>query len=183
MRSGRPKSDQTQPARQSRARSNSTAAAGLATAGDTDTSDTTTKAGRPRKSSDPTAPRATRKRSLLSAITADPRLTTADKKKITEAHEDGLTVQDLAALCVYELRLAQRLFEAGELAAKDVVVAIGKMTSHVAAAAQLGAAVGGSSGASISITFDAGSAPSSDRPEGQPRTPTDPQIGDIIEAE
>lgn len=117
----------------------------------------------------------------MAVLLADPRLTDKDKKAIAQAHVNGVTIGDLAALTVYEIRLAQNFFAAGELAAKDLIVAIGKAASHVAAAAQLGqeqAPVG----ANILVTFN-GEGQASTRPEAQRTTPTDPTVGDIIDAE
>jgi len=127
-------------------------------------------------------PRRTPKRSLLACILGDPRLTAADKRRIKEAHQDGLTVEDLAALTVYELRLAQRLYEADALSAKDLMIAINKCSSHVAACTQLGAA-NPSGGANITVTFETASAVTSARPEAKNHGDPDPVVGDLIDAE
>lgn len=114
-------------------------------------------------------------------LLADPRLTITDKMAISQAHVGGVTIADLAALTVYEIRLAQAFYAIGELAAKDLVVAIGKAASHVAAAAQLGQEHA-PQGAAISITFE-GDGPTSARRDGPTSTPPNAQVGDIIDAE
>ncbi len=119
---------------------------------------------------------------LLAAIMADPRMTTTDKRRIREASEQGLTVGEVAALSVYELRLAQRLHEAGELSAKDFVIAVNKSATHAAAAVQLAAGEGEGGGAHVTVVF-AGQGPTSTRPEAINVTPPDPVVGDLIEAE
>ncbi len=172
MLNGRPKGDQTQPAGQARPTTCDSTTAAL-----TDR-DIAREAGRSRN--DPTQPRQSHKRALMSAILNDPRLTAADKRSIKEAHNDGLSVQDLAALTLYELKLAHALYASGELAAKDLVVAINKLSSHVVACAQL-AQTSTAGVASVSVTFS-GTGPTSDRPEaGQGRQ--DPDIGDLIDTE
>lgn len=179
--SGRPKGSKTSPARRVRPDRADTSTAELGAASGTEPTPLTA-SGRPRRKSDPTAPRQSRKRSLLGCLLADPRLTVQDKKAIQQAHVDGLTLADLASLTVYELRLAQVLFAAGELAAKDIVVAVGRAASHVAAAAQLGQASGPAS-AAITVTF-AGDGPSSDRPEALTHAARqDPDVGDLIDVD
>lgn len=163
MRSGKPKTSATAPARQT-ARNNDTATMGAIP-------------GKPTRKARRTLPR----KSLLAVICRDPRLTKADKTSIMDAYENGLTVQDLAALTVYELRLALQFYDDAELSAKDLIIGINKAASHVAASAQLATAAPGTS-ADITITF-AGSGLSSDRPEAAaPGTP-DPVIGDAIASE
>jgi hypothetical protein len=159
----RPKTDQTKPARRSRAQSQTTAAIAV-------------KPKRKRGSETPT------KRSLLQVLLRDPRLTEEDKADITKAHRDGISLADVAALCAFELTLARSLFEEGRLEPKDYVIAVNKMSSHATAVAQLSLGSTGG-GAAISVTFNVAAAPSSVRPEAMPRTSTHRVIGDIIEAE
>lgn len=120
-------------------------------------------------------------RSLLTVLLGDPRLDADDREAISDAHSSGLTVQDLSALTVYELRLAQILHAEGELASKDLIVALNKAATHVAAAAQLGAS-DQSTGADITVTFLAVGG-SSGRPEAAQLRPPDPVVGDTIDAE
>jgi hypothetical protein len=103
--------------------------------------------GRPVALPDSRAPRRTPKRALLAAVAMavnDPKagdiLSAADRKLITQASADGITVADVAALVVYKMRLATRLYERGELAGKDLLLALDRGTSQAAAVAQLAAA-------------------------------------------
>jgi len=138
------------------------------------------KTGVAKRKSDPTGPRATAKKGLLGVLLSDPRLEANDRKSIQEAHAVGVTVQDLAALTVYEIRLAQACFASKELAAKDLIVAIGKAARHVAAAAQLGQAQA-PTGANITITFN-GTGPTATHPDAV-APQHDPDVGDIIDTE
>jgi F420-0:gamma-glutamyl ligase len=141
-----------------------------------------TSKGRTKRKSDPTKPRQSSKRALLGCILGDTRLTADDRKCISQAHRDGVTLQDLAALTVYQLRLAQTFFESGDLAGKDLIVALGKVTSAVAAAAQLGQGSGPGGAATITVTF-VGSGPTSDRPEAAQTTARDDVVGDVVDVE
>lgn len=132
----------------------------------------------PRRKRTATAPRA---RGLLATLLRSTLLTDEDRKAVRAAHASGLTVQDLAALTVYELRLAHKLHTDGELPAKDLLVGINKAASHIAAVAQL--AQGSPGGAtSVTVTF-VDSGPTSDRPEAAQSTARDPQVGDIVDTE
>jgi hypothetical protein len=64
-----------------------------------------------------------------------------DRKLVGQAHQDGITVSDVAALVVYKNLVAMRLYERGELSGKDLIVALDKSTSQAAAAAQLAVGV------------------------------------------
>ena len=165
MRPGRPKSDASKPARRL-ARNNDTATAG---------------AEAKAKAKDKPE-RAPNKRGLLRALMANPLLTAGDKAAITQAHADGFTPADLSAMTTYELRLAQRLFEADKIDAKALLIAINKATSHVAAAVQLADPNGGGGGAHITVTYE-GAGKSSTRPEIADRAAPHPVVGDIIETE
>ena len=168
MRSGRPKASATKAPRRT-AKSNDMKAAAL---NDPDLKPSKKKAPRSRTKT---------KRSLMAVINRDSRLSKYDKACISQAHADGFTVQDLAALTVYELRLAQLLFDDDKLAAKDLIIAINKAASHVAAATQIATAAPGG-GANITVTFTA-AGPASHRPEAAATGVPDPVVGDIIDAE
>ena len=60
---------------------------------------------------------------------------------------------DLRALIVTQAALVNRLHEGGTLAAKDVIVALGKLGGTVAAALQLQAAAGGAPHGAVVITW------------------------------
>ncbi len=141
--------------------------------------------GRKRPGPKPATPRRKRgpnRRGLLRAILSDPRLTKGDKEAIGQAHVDGLSIADLAAFATYEVKIAQRLHELGELDAKALLVAINKAASHVAAAAQLASASNETSGANITVVMQ-GVGPTSTRSEIADQAQPDPVVGDVIETE
>jgi hypothetical protein len=122
------------------------------------------------------------KRSLLGAILNDPALTKADKTAILDASESGLTLSDLSALVIYELKCAQRFFADGTLAAKDYVVATNKIATQIAAAAQMAATASTANIPSrIDISFDVNDSaiPTSDRVDRPLPGPT----GDRVDVE
>ncbi len=83
------------------------------------------------------------KHGFVSMLLDDPRLDDGDKKAIRHASDVGLTAGDVAALVAYELRLAQKFYGdgiTGSLASKDFIVALNKIASQAAAAAQMAAA-------------------------------------------
>jgi hypothetical protein len=157
MRPGRPKSDNTKPARQSRARNNA---------------DTNERTGAKTV--------AAASVTLLDTLANDVRLSADDRVAIRTAAERGIELTDLAALTVYEIRLARAMLERDELTAREFMVALNKAGSHVAAAAQLGQSQKPSV-SSVSVTFT-GTGPTSER-EGMRRSPTDAEVGDLIETE
>jgi hypothetical protein len=157
MRPGRPKSDNSKPARQSRPRNASSS--GQRTG---------------KIKTDAIAS------SLLSTLIDDPRLTPSDRMAIQSAHSNGIELTDLAALTVYEIRLARAMLEAGELTPREFMVALNKSGSHVAAAAQLGQTSKPTT-SNVVIAFS-GTGPSSER-DGARVVPTDEHIGDMVETE
>lgn len=110
-----------------------------------------------------------------------PKLSGAAVKRVRAAAGKGLDVADLSALVQYQLEIARLEYAAGRLDPKDFMVALNKIGSQIAAAAQI--AGGGDGGAAVTITFNS-NGPSSTRPEAlaQVRT-TDPVIGDVIPCE
>jgi hypothetical protein len=143
-----------------------------------------TRKGIPRRKPDPSKPRTCHKRSFVGMLLAEDRLTKDDKAAIKEAHTAGITVQDVAALVAYEIRLARNFFANGELAAKDLIVCLNKAASQAAAAAQLAqtGTVGMPTRIEVSLTgaTPVATATHPDRPD---RADPDPQIGDLIDAE
>ena len=87
-----------------------------------------------------TQARQSHKRGFMGLLLADPRLDDADRKAIKNAAENGMTTADIAALVAYELRLAQKFHADQSLSSKDLIVALTKIASQAAAAAQLAAA-------------------------------------------
>lgn len=170
MKPGRPKTSSAKPARQSRAKKSAVVV-----------DPSLTKEGRPRRANQNDLPPRSPKSSLLTTLTSDPRLTEEDRAAIESAHEQGMTLADLAALTAYEIRMARVFLQSQELAPKDFIVAIGKAASHVAAAAQLGQA-NAPTGANISVTFN-GTGLTSTRPEAVQRTGRDEQVGDLVDTE
>ena len=158
MRTGRPKSPNDKPARQSRARN--------AAASDNQRSGA-------QKASAASS-------TLLDTLANDPRLSPDDRAAVRAAHEHGIELTDLAALTVYEIRLARAMLEADELTPREFMVALNKAGSHVAAAAQLGQAQKPAT-SNVLVSFS-GTGPSSER-EDAGRVPVDPQVGDLIETE
>lgn len=153
MKSGRPKNDPTQPPRKARPESQAPdALSGMRQAP---------------ALAQPNGPRRARKkakRALLSAILADTNLTDEDRKSIAQASEEGVTIADLSALVLYEIKCVQRFHASGDLAAKDMVVGLNKIASQVAAATQLLATASGSGVGKLEITFSNES--KSDSPTG-----------------
>ncbi len=176
MLGGRPKTSSNSPAR-TLARNADTATAAL-----TDP-DVAREAGRepPKPKRKPKRKPAERRRGLMRAIMTNKLLTAADKQAIQQAHDDPVTAQDLAALVVYELKLAERLHARGDLDAKSLMIAINKVTSHAAASVQLGEASAGG-GAAVTVTFK-NSGPTSTRAEVKHHAPPDPIVGDIIDTD
>ena len=132
------------------------------------------------KKNDPRQPRKTHKLSLEGAILSDPNLSPADKKAIILAGKNGVTVGDLSMLVVYELKVAQRFFDANRLEAKDFIVAMNKIASQVAAAAQLGVSQQAGIPSKINVTF------TSDSPDivpGARERPAPGACGDEVEVE
>jgi hypothetical protein len=174
---GRPRSNKNQRAKQG-ARNANTATAAL-----TDP-DVAREAGRAPPKPKRKSPRkkAERRHGLLRAIMTNKLLTLADRQAIQQAHDEPVTPELLAALVAFELKLAERLYLAGELDAKALMVAVNKVTSHAAASVQLSTGAGGSGGANVVVTFtDTG--PTSVRPEIKNHTPPDPTVGDIIDTD
>jgi hypothetical protein len=122
-----------------------------------------------------------RARGLLASLLQSTLLSDDDRRAVRAAHSTGLTLQDLAALTVYELRLAHKLYAMQELPAKDFLVGINKASSHIAAVAQLAQASPGGA-TSVTVTF-AAPGQTSDRPEAAQSTARDPQIGDVVDTE
>lgn len=83
-----------------------------------------------------------------------------------------MTTTDLATLVCYEIRLARKFFENGELAAKDLIVALTKLSSQAAAVAQLSQAGAGNTATKLEITFAA--------PDG---AAVQGPVGDVIDVE
>ena len=135
---------------------------------------------KPLSLTDPTQPRKKSKKSLTSLLLADPRLTREDQAVIKGAAETGLDVQGIAALVAYQVCMARFFYEAGELAAKDFLVALGKAGSQAAAVAQLGATAQNAVPSKIEVSFDLAGLPTSNRLD---RPAPDPQVGDIIDCE
>ena len=155
MKRGRPSTGAGKPARRVRPDSQKADAAAVLNESDPDAAAQAQASGlnskgRPRRSRSTKQPRQTPKRALLAAILADiispavkdgppaaELLNESDRRAVRQAHVDGVTANDVAALVVYSVRVAHRLYERGELAGKDLVVAMNKATAHAAAAAQL----------------------------------------------
>ncbi len=167
MQRGRPKSDPTTPSRKGRIETQAPDAFdGLANPTP--------------KTNDPRQPRKTHKLSLEGAILSDPNLSKADKLAIVAAGKNGVTVGDLAMLVTYELKVAQRFFANSTLAAKDYIVALNKIASQVAAAAQLGVSQQAGIPSQIAVTF------TSDGPhivDGARERPAPGPCGDVVEVE
>ncbi len=171
------------PARQARPRTCDTTTMGLADAkarNAAKSASTPPADEKPRSKYHPLKPRATPKRSLMSAILRDPRLDADDRAAIEQANADGLTVQEAAAFAVYQVALAQKLFANKQIEGKDVIVAMNRIGSSVTACAQLSTA-GGPSAATVTIKFE-GKGQTADR-EGAVVSTPDPDIGDVIVTE
>jgi hypothetical protein len=125
---------------------------------------------------------------LLASLLGDKNLGRADKIAIRQAYRKGLSIADLAALTVYELRRTQMLYEKLDrngnplLSTKDFLISLNKITSHVAAAAQLEQQAGPGGVAAVQVTF-IGTGPTSTRPEAAQLSLRDESVGDIIDAE
>lgn len=98
-------------------------------------------------------PRQKTKRGFAGLLLDDPRLDDNDRAAIRGAAENPLTPADLAVLVCYEIRLARKFYDSGDLAAKDLVVALTKLSSQAAAVAQLSQSAGGSAVGKLEITF------------------------------
>lgn len=125
------------------------------------------KAGQPRRTSSKLQPRRTEKRSLAGLLMRDARLSSEDRAAVKHAYEHGMTPQDVAALVVFEVRLALRFFKQDVLAPKDLIIALNKAASQAAATAQLSAG-SGTLPSKIEIVFGHVDLPSAaDMPERQ----------------
>jgi hypothetical protein len=132
MKRGRPAKSQDKPARQSRTRSAKRDGSALARGADPDSqTKTSAKKSAPRKGL-----LALLAGQWLSSAGTD-LLKAADRTAIRAAFDEDITVQHLAAIVSLELTLARRLHAAGEIDGKDLIVAIGKASTHAAAVAQL----------------------------------------------
>lgn len=84
---------------------------------------------------------------LVGLLLDDDRLTDNDRAAIRSAHQHGLTIQDVAAMVVYEVRLAlvlhSRATAESGLDDTGLMIALGKANSRAAAVAQLAATAGG----------------------------------------
>ena len=130
----------------------------------------TDQAKKTRRKPDPTKARTTHKGSLLKSILADSKLDKDAARRVVNAGIEGLGIPELASLVVYEIEVARRAFEDGSLVSKDYIVALNKIASQVAAAAQLSAAQPGGLPSKIEVTFTTGD-------------DTKPDIGDIVDVE
>ena len=129
----------------------------------------------------PKKPRQSRKKSLTSLLCEDARLTKGDIQAVQHAASEGLSVSDLSALVTYQILMAKRFFDGGELAAKDFIVAMNKCASQAATCAQLAQGPSIVLPSSIAITFDATNAPTAVNRNLIRPTPT--VTGDQIETE
>jgi len=126
-------------------------------------------------------PNRTLKSSLLQVILADTSLDAEAAKRIVSVHTNGLSLEDLAGFVAYQIELARHAVETNQLDSERFMVAMTKIGSQVAAAAQLGGP--NTSGAKIAISFS-GTGKTSQRPEvAAQSSQTDADVGDIIETE
>ena len=172
MKAGRPKTATDAPAKQARPRFQKRDAAAQLAGADPDATATVShgklnKAGLPRRTRANNQSRRKEKTSLAGLLMKSSLLTVEDRAAVKHAHEHGLTPQDVAALVVFEVRLALRFFKQDVLAPKDLIVALNKAASQAAATAQLSAG-SGALPARIEIAFSQGDLPSAlDLPERQ----------------
>jgi len=114
-------------------------------------------------------------------ILADTSLDAEAAKRIVSVHTNGLSLEDLAGFVAYQIELARHAVETNQLDSERFMVAMTKIGSQVAAAAQLGGP--NTSGAKIAISFS-GTGKTSQRPEvAAQSSQTDADVGDIIETE
>ena len=120
---------------------------------------------------------------MLTAILKDPALGPEDRRLIRSAGVNGLTAADIAALVVYQVRLAQkwgRLGNTNRLEAKAVMVALAKAGTLAGAAVQLAQDDSGDIPKNLDVHIVDGDVVP-DR--GDKPLPAPEVIGDIIEVE
>lgn len=129
-------------------------------------------------------PRQTSKSTMLNAMLRYPGLTDEDREAIRAATEETFDLAVMQANLVLQTALVHRFLESGELAAKDVVVALGKIGSQIGSVVQIGTTTATAVPSEIKITWGDGNrrtAPqSADRPV---RRVADAVAGDVIDCD
>lgn len=183
MKRGAAKTANTEPARRTRARADTSATAALtdpAIAAEAELS--FNRRGQPTRTTDGTQPRQQEKSSLLAFMLSDDRLEPDAIERIRQASREVVTPEALGAFAHYTVELARQGHRDGELAFKDMIVACNKAGSQLAAAAQLSQTAPGTGATSITVTFS-GTGAVATHPDCQARPEPDPVIGDLIDAD
>lgn len=167
MKPGRPKKDASTPARGSTTKGHA--------------SDVTL--GARHRTTNGNQPRQTPRGSLVTAMLRHPGLTDDDRESIRSAIDEAPSLGELRAAIALRLALVQRFLESGELAAKDCIVALDKISSSISVAVQLGAATSAASPSEIRITWGDGHRPSAPPVEGRAARVSDPVAGDLVDAD
>ena len=121
-----------------------------------------------------------RESKLLALLLLDTRLSDCDRERITAAAEQSIDTTDLAVLITYQIVHVMNAREDGEVDAKATIVALNKISSLAAAAAQLSGAGAGGKGANINVTFSHAGLPVAD---GAPSRADPGVTGDQIDVE
>lgn len=132
---------------------------------------------------DKNLPRQQAKSSFQTALLKCAGLTDDDRATITAGIAEPTTLADLRALFLTQAALLNRFLVDGTLAAKDVIVGMGKLGSQVSAAIQLTAAVADTNPNEIKITWSDGHRPQAPAVPDRPVRARDVVAGDLVECD
>lgn len=132
---------------------------------------------------DKNLPRQQGKSSFQSALLKCDALTDEDRKAIVAGILQPTTLADLRALFLTQATLLNRFLVDGTLAAKDVIVGMGKLGTQVSAAIQLTATVADANPNAIIITWKDGHRPQVPVQVGRPVRVRDTVAGDLVDCD
>lgn len=135
---------------------------------------------------DCTLPRQFPKAALSTLMQQIPALTAEDREMLAAAGAETPTVAQMQQSIALQLICVRRFLESGEMAAKDVIVALNKIGSQTAAAVQLATATTAATPSEIKITWGDGNRRTvpvtADQPVRAKRT-ADVVAGDLVECD
>lgn len=120
-------------------------------------------------------------RPLLDLLAVDKSLGADALRRIAAFADRVLTPGDLAAMLAYRIEMISKLGQEGEIGADRILGAWEKIGVFAVAVVQAQAGQSGTGGASVTIEWGGFRAPPP--PAGRVARRSDPQVGDIVDAE
>ncbi len=131
-------------------------------------------------------PRQHSRMGLVALMDQIPVLTAEDRKQIDAAGDEAITLAHLQRHVALQIACTTRFLESGEMAAKDVIIALNKIGSQISSAVQLAASTSAATPSEIVITWGDGNRrtapPSADRPARAVKA-ADAVAGDLVECD